>query len=992
MAAIPFRLSQALAAVRGVHDLPLLVAALGHEPLWEPLEDAGWAHGCWSRAARVGGAAGFSWYGLEASDPASAATEFVARVSRRGELAGVLALDPVQRVAAVAVQAGDHPDWLALELEAPSRLALACLARIRGPAESRLALALRIAEALAGRGTGRAFFRAFAGAVGRMADALPGAIPPADRRALALVQLTRVLFLYFVQSRGWLDGREAFLAEQLDAALGTRRALHRDLFRPLFFGTLNRRPEERRRAVGFGRVPFLNGGLFEPHPLERRWPAEVPDAAWRDAFDEVFERFHFTVEEGREEAAIAPDALGRVFEGVMDPARRRASGAYYTPAALVRRMVDAALTAHFDGRAPTLAELDGLTVLDPAAGSGAFLLGALERLADCRRLAGDHGPGPRRRVLRGLVGVDRDPMAVRLAELRLWLSVLAEEGQVAPEEVTPLPNLDCLVRQGDSLVDPLDLVGATAPPADAAAALGALRAAALVASGLPKRRARAALQCAERELLRGTLSAAEAGAERMIAGLLAEARSPTLFGDRPAVGRAVGPELARLRERRRRVRALRRELEREGALPWFRYESHFADVFAARGGFDLVLGNPPWVRAEELPAGLRARLRERCRWWRTGPGAGFGHQPDLSVAFLERAWGLAAPGGTVAMLLPSKVATAAYGSAAREALAGQGRLDLVAPIPSRPGERFEAAAYPMALVASRRPAAPGHRVRGALDGDGPSAPQRELTGGGPWVISPDPVRDALGSLAGHPRVADCWLPRLGAKTGANDVFVDPPAEVEAECVRLALRGREVSPFRVAPRYRLLWPHDEAGRPLAALPPGAARHLRRHRERLALRADADPRQPWWSCFRAAAGRPVPRVAWPDLARRLQAAALVAPEGGQVVPLNTCYVILAGTDEEAFALSAWLNATWIRAVASHGADEARGGYRRFGARVVGALPYPAAARCDPELVALARRGARHPVQPELDARVAHLLGLSAEHRRVLALDPERAAAGR
>ena len=79
-----------------------------------------------------------------------------------------------------------------------------------------------------------------------------------------------------------------------------------------------------------------------------------------------------------------------------------------------------------------------------------------------------------------------------------------------------------------------------------------------------------------------------------------------------------------------------------------------------------------------------------------------------------------------------------------------------------------------------------------------------------WVISPDPVRDALGSLAGHPRVADCWLPRLGAKTGANEVFVDPPAEVEADCVRLALRGREVRPFRVAPKYRLLWPHDEAG--------------------------------------------------------------------------------------------------------------------------------------------------------------------------------------
>jgi hypothetical protein len=989
---IPLRLPQALAAVHAAHDLPLLVAALGHEPLWEPLEDTGWAHGPWFRAARVGAADGFAWYGIESSDPASAAAVLASRLARRGELAGVLALDPAHRGAAVAVHAGDHPEWLALELDRPSRLALACLARIRGPVEGRLALALRISEALAGRAVDRAFFRAFAATLDRMAESYPRSIPTTDRRGLALVQLTRVLFLYFVQSRGWLDGREAFLAERVDASLAAGRPLHRDLFRPLFFGTLNRRPEERRRAPGFGRIPFLNGGLFEPHPLERRWPADLPDAAWRDAFDQLFERFHFTVVEGEDGPSIAPDALGRVFEGVMDPERRRANGAYYTPAALVRRVVDAALAARFGGRPPGLAELDGLTVLDPAAGSGAFLLGALERLAEHRRRAGDHAPQVRRRVLAGIVGVDRDPMAVRLAELRLWLAVLAEEGDVPPERVAPLPNLDSLVRQGDSLLDPLEVLGATALPGGPAASLRALREAAVLASGLPKRRAREALARAEGELLRATLAGAEAAAERGIAALLADARSPTLFGERPAAGRGLRAEIARLRERRRRVRTIRREFEREGTLPWFRFESHFADVFAARGGFDLVLGNPPWVRAEELPAGLRARLRERCRWWRTGPGAGFGHQPDLAVAFLERAWGLAAPGGTVAMLLPSKVATAAYGTAARHALATQGRLDVIAPVPPRPGERFEAAAYPMVLIATRRTAPAGHRVRGGLDADAPDAPQAGLVGGGPWVITREPLREALAALAEHPRVADLWTPRLGAKTGANDDYLDPPAAVEARCVRLALRGREVRPFRAEPRHRLLWPHDDAGHPLPALPPVAARHLHRHRDRLALRADADPRLPWWACFRAAAGRPVPRVAWADLAQRLQAAALVGPEGNRVVPLNTCYVILATAEEDALALAAWLNATCLRVAAAHGADEARGGYRRFGARVVGALPFPLAARRDPDLVALARRGARHSVQSELDGRVTELLGLSPAHRRALALDPERAAAGR
>ena len=989
------RLPQALNAMRQVEDLTLLVAAWGHEPRWEPLEAAGWAReDSWRRVARVGDANGFAWYGMEADNPAAAAATLARRLARRGDLAGVIALDPAHRGLALAIQATEHPEHLAVDLERPTRLALACLARIRGPSESRVALALRIAEALAGRGTGRAFVRAFAETLARFECALPGVAGP-DRRSLALIQLTRILFLYFVQSRGWLDCRDAFLSEEVDRALASGCRLHRDLFRPLFFGTLNRRPEERSRAAGrFGRIPFLNGGLFEPHPLERRWPLDVPNGAWRDAFDSLFERFHFTVVEDQDGPSVAPDMLGRVFEGVMEPDRRRTSGTYYTPAALVRRLVEAALDAHFEGRRPSLEELDALTILDPAVGSGAFLLGALERLAECRRAAGDHAPGARRRVLANLFGVDRDPMAVRLAELRLWLAVLAEDGAPDPGLVTPLPNLGCLVRQGDSLLDPLDSLGVDLPRADVAASLRALRGAALVAAGLPKRRASEALALAERELLRASLEAAERAADRAIADLLADARAPTLFGGPGPAGRAFRARLAPLRGRRRRLRAARRDLERSGALPWFRYQCHFADVFESRGGFGIVVGNPPWVRAEQLPAGLRARLRERYRWWRTGASGspGFGHQPDLAIAFLERAWELAAPGGTLALLVPSKVATAAYGTAARFGLAGQGTLEVVAPIQPVPGERFDAAVYPMALVARKRPPRLGQRVRGTLGHDGHEAPQSSLQGGGPWIVVPDPLRDALSVLSGHSRLGEAWSPRLGAKTGANEAYLDPPLDLEPECVRLALRGRELRPFRVAPRHRLLWPHDASGRPLARLPPRAALHLRRFENRLALRADADTRAPWWACFRAAAGRPVARVVWADLSRRLQAAALTGPEGARIVPLNTCYVVLTDHPDDALALAAWLNASWLRAAAAIGADEARGGYRRFGSRVVSALPFPPAARRDPDLVALARLGARQPVQQELDERTAGILGLGPEHRRALAaLAPARAPAG-
>src|SRR5262249_51090459 len=146
---------------------------------------------------------------------------------------------------------------------------------------------------------------------------------------------------------------------------------------------------------------------------------------------------------------VAPDMLGRVFEGVMEPAERRGSGTFYTPAGLVRNLVHAGLVALLADRLACpesradrfLAErsarvqriLHGITVLDPAVGSGAFLLGALELLSQVH--AGQRSStAARRRVLRSnLFGVDLNPAAVRLTELRLWLAVIADDSSTDPE-------------------------------------------------------------------------------------------------------------------------------------------------------------------------------------------------------------------------------------------------------------------------------------------------------------------------------------------------------------------------------------------------------------------------------------------------------------------------------------------------------------------------------------------------------------------------------
>src|SRR5437762_573809 len=88
---------------------------------------------------------------------------------------------------------------------------------------------------------------------------------------------------------------------------------------------------------------------------------------------------------------------------------------------------------------------------------------------------------------------------------------------------------------------------------------------------------------------------------------------------------------------------------------------------------DRVVGNPPWLCAEDIPPATRRRLAGRYRWWRAGSAA-FGHRPDLAVAFVERATELAARGGVIALLVPAKLATAQYGAALRHGLASSTTL------------------------------------------------------------------------------------------------------------------------------------------------------------------------------------------------------------------------------------------------------------------------------------------------------------------------------
>jgi len=1018
-------LRELLARTEQIDDLRHLFGALGFQAAWEHVPPGPWLGSEQAEAAGVERAAlvarheAFRVFALQARDPERAARAGARRLAASAErgLACALGAGPRRLICASWRPAarGSPIRATAIPLEHPTGASLATLERLSPlPGETSLALSLRIGEALASEGVTPRFFRAFRTTLERLTDRLSGGAPRSrlERHALALTALTRVLFLYFVQAKGWLDGDRRYLIHRFDASASSRRQFQRHVFDPLCFGALNRPAAERSSAArALGALPFLNGGLFEPTALERRHgPARWSNLDWRDAFDDLFERFHFSAREEESGDAIAPDMLGRVFEGVMDPTERRTSGSYYTPAALVREIVRAGLASvleHrlgltagaaerwiYEGDAPDLRpDVGNIVVLDPAVGSGAFLLGALDELT---RLRSTTGEGPalavRRDVIaRSLFGVDLKLTAVRLAELRLWLALIVDEDEKDLSRIAPLPNLDGHVRQGDALLDPLAVARSLAGSRVTAMAtrgevdrLASVRRALFTLTGPAKRRGLAELGRAEAELARSWFEASAASLEHHAAELVVLGQDRDLFGRRRGLTAEERVLLRRVRASRRELRAATRTLSREGGAPFFAFESHFADIMAwGGGGFDLVVGNPPWVRGERVPGQVREALATRYATWRPdhvrGGRGGFAHLPDLAVAFVERALELAAPGGTTALLVPAKLTTSGYAAALRKRLVEGTRLERVAPVRASEegGGAFAAAVYPLALVAARMEPAGHERVATAL---GPMStartiPQRSLGTEGPWILAYDAKRVAQRLRDNFPTVGDRWTPQLGVKTGADDVFLVPQP---GPATRPAARGRDIKPWCLTPVAHLLWTHAPPpdGRPLHRLPDELERKLAPHFERLRRRSDYRG-GPAWQVFRTALADAPHRVIWPDLARRLAA---VVPDAG-VVPLNTVYGIATRSPDDAHALAALLNSRWLTAVARLYADPARGDFRRFNARVVRGLPIPrgdvAAWR------SLAEQGRCHAAD---DGAIADLFELDAADRRALdAADP-------
>ncbi|MEP7064909.1 MAG: DNA methyltransferase [Gemmatimonadota bacterium] len=873
-------------------------------------------------------------------------------------------------------------------------------------------------EVLGREALSRRFYRTLEGIVSEVAENARGDAPASDRHEIALLHLSRLLFLSFLETKGWLNGDPRFLANGFARCMERGGNYHKRILRPLFFGTLNTPSAARAPAArAFGAVPFLNGGLFAPSPLERRWPGlQLTDASLGRAFGELFARYRFTAREDSEawsEAAIDPEMLGKAFESLMCSRERRTSGAFYTPQSLVgdvtrsalatalvrpslpRDVIERAIDGHEIPQelAPLLRErIADVRVLDPACGSGAFLVHTLEQLASLQRHAGDTRPLAvlRRELLtRSIFGVDVNPTAVWLCELRLWLCVVIESEETDGMRVPPLPNLDRHIRTGDSLSGDAfeELRGA------GGSTIARMRLRYARASGTRKRTLERALQRSERAFALAHVGEQIERCASRRRDLLAAMRGRDLFGERVRPTAKDTACLARERTRARELAARRRTLRAGGALP-FAWATHFPDV-AQRGGFDLVIGNPPWVRLHHIAADTRAALRARfavfggAAWERgartANAGAGFAAQVDLAALFLERSLALTREDGALALLLPAKMWRSLAGGGARRLLRTDARVVALDDWSESPSS-FDAVVYPSLVIARKGASgvappvlASMHRKRDVLRWTiEPSRLALDEDRAGPWIAIPPAVRDSFDRVCrAGVSIGDTpfGAPLLGVKCGCNEAFIvehaftprvegepdvivvraaERSAPIERSMLRPLLRGEGTIPWRGVPSTEsIIWTHDQSGGPMAALPPHAAKWLARWRRRLAVRSDARAGRAWWTLFRTpAASATRARVVWADIGREPRA--LLLPAGDATVPLNSCYVVACDDHNDALALTALLNsqlaAAWLHVLA----EPARGGYHRYLGWTVALLPLPRDWRCAREILApLAQR---------------------------------------
>ena len=395
---------------------------------------------------------------------------------------------------------------------------------------------------------------------------------------------------------------------------------------PLFFGIFNTESEQRKKLFAnehwsmdllkqWEHLPYLNGGLFERDEVDKM-NIRLPASLFNDLFT-FLASYNFTVDENDPDDAeigVDPEMLGKIFESLLED--NKSKGAFYTPKEIVRYMCKESLIAYLntkmsacrdarpcvstDTEIRTFVEthefpdelepyrdvldraLREVKICDPAIGSGAFPMGLLNELWRCREAIGT--PLSRLQLKKEIIenniyGVDIERGAIDIARLRFWLSIVVDS-----EMPEALPNFDYKFMQGNSLIESFEGVD-----------LSRMMSNGSQLSRLGKGRNKAGENQFGFEF-------ATDDTKRNLQLMLREYFSITDHIKKAQQRRSINDSVkSYIRQLSIRPSAEARlsALDPSANQEFFLWHTWFKDIFD-KGGFDIVIGNPPYINVENL--------------------------------------------------------------------------------------------------------------------------------------------------------------------------------------------------------------------------------------------------------------------------------------------------------------------------------------------------------------------------------------------------------
>ena len=489
----------------------------------------------------------------------------------------------------------------------------------------------------------------------------------------------RIVFLYFIQKKGWLavpkgknwgEGNHNYLYHLYqETPKEDWPYFYEKRLVPLFFDTLtNKDSESEDNSLRF---PYLNGGLFDKSQDENFDSIVLPYETFSRLFD-TFDKYNFTVYEdspNEHTVAVDPEMLGHIFENLLEDNKDK--GAFYTPKEIVHYMCKESLKTFllskitFDDSSEKIkdvitkiiehqplneneekyirekehiitASVENVKICDPAIGSGAFPMGLLQEIYYLKVTLQQLGIIPEQNdaqikkhiIEQTIYGVDIDSGAVDIARLRFWLSLVVDEPK--PQ---PLPNLDFKIMQGNSLLESyqgVDLSNLTKIKSEKEKQIG--------------------VQITIFDEMLDTY-------RNNLSNFIKNYFNCTNLGEKIALRQEIDRNI------RRQIidQHFKVDLSSINILAnsyFFLWHTYFKDVFD-KGGFDIVIGNPPYVQLQKN-GGKLAELYEK-EGFKT-----FARTGDIYCLFYEKAYQLLKQGGICNFITSNKWMRAGYGQATRK--------------------------------------------------------------------------------------------------------------------------------------------------------------------------------------------------------------------------------------------------------------------------------------------------------------------------------------